>query len=105
MCAGREPLGGAVVGTRRMHRGCTGNKKAAQTRVFSLVRAAFADGSPDWTRSGSVRSRVGMWSDGLAPGWPHLALGESVTAKGSIAACSSSSEGLSTLAGPRLLRR
>ena len=51
----RGPLAGAVIGILRMHGGCRRNKKAAPTRVFPLVKAAFADGSPDWTRT---RARI-----------------------------------------------
>jgi len=47
----REPLVGGLVGNVRMHRGCSGKRKAALIKVFSLVRAAFAGGSLDWTRT------------------------------------------------------
>ena len=46
-----EPLGGAVIGTLRLHGGCKSDKSASPKRVFALVRPAFVHGSPDWTRS------------------------------------------------------
>jgi len=44
-------LKGARVGTAGVRGGCKPNNKAVPEGVLSLVRTAFAGGSPDWTRT------------------------------------------------------
>ena len=47
----RTQLRGLFVGTLGVRGGCKPNSKAVPTGVLSLVKTAFAGGSPDWTRT------------------------------------------------------